>query len=296
MISVEDINEAYSNTPTNITEAALLLGCSRKTLLRIMKEKGVPSKSHSWRSHSSSSVSKKELVGVEIITQEYLQTPRNITDAAKSIGCSVAFLRRSMQTHGISAKHKAWNTARSTEFPALQSAAWLRSELETKSYSLVAKEVGTTAGNVAYYALKHGLSMPGRRSEATRKGFDKKYGGVRGGQNAANWKGGRRTTTKGYIMLWSPEHPLKNGDNYVMEHRLVMEKHLGRYLTPSEVVHHKNGDKQDNRLENLELVSDRGTHTRDHFERSHVTDLFKIENDRLRSLLLAQGINPDILK
>ena len=49
------------------------------------------------------------------------------------------------------------------------------------------------------------------------------------------------------------EHPFSNKSNYIYEHRLIMEKHIGRYVTTDEVVAHINGIPDDNRLENLEL-------------------------------------------
>ena len=69
------------------------------------------------------------------------------------------------------------------------------------------------------------------------------------------WKGGRNKNSKGYIEIYMPDHPFCRGGKYVAEHRLVMEKHLGRYLKPYEKVHHRNCIKDDNRLENLQLVT-----------------------------------------
>ena len=82
------------------------------------------------------------------------------------------------------------------------------------------------------------------------------------GSKASNWKGGK-ILVGGYLYIYSPTHPNKTKDGYVCEHRLVMEKHIGRYLKPNEIVHHKNKNTQDNRIENL-LLMERGDHTRLH--------------------------------
>lgn len=57
----------------------------------------------------------------------------------------------------------------------------------------------------------------------------------------------------GYIRVLRPGHPMAGSGGYVLEHRLVMAEHLGRELLNSETVHHRNGIRDDNRLENLEL-------------------------------------------
>ena len=63
----------------------------------------------------------------------------------------------------------------------------------------------------------------------------------------------RHTNKDGYVYVYYRAHPNCDKEGRVFEHRLVMEEKLGRYLLPFESVHHKNGVRKDNRIENLEL-------------------------------------------
>jgi len=76
-------------------------------------------------------------------------------------------------------------------------------------------------------------------------------------------KGGRIISC-GYILIWQPHHPFADRRGYVSEHRLVMEKKIGIFLEKGEVVHHKNGNRADNRVENLQLFRNHSEHMKKH--------------------------------
>lgn len=136
--------------------------------------------------------------------------------------------------------------------------------------------------------------MAGKRhrpdSLAKMREIKKAHGLLSRGPNSSNWKGGTYLM-RGYRMVaTSPEDRdrfagMVSPSGYVMEHRLVMARKLGRPLTSKEVVHHRNGTKTDNRIRNLEL-SDNATHKREH--QAIVRELRRLrrENEQLKSELL----------
>jgi hypothetical protein len=89
--------------------------------------------------------------------------------------------------------------------------------------------------------------------------------GKRGkGNKNPHWKGGLYKGTDGYIYVHRPEHPNAKPGGYYAEHRLVMEKKLGRFLSKTEIVHHMNHVGDDNRIENLMLMESNGRHSSFH--------------------------------
>jgi hypothetical protein len=95
---------------------------------------------------------------------------------------------------------------------------------------------------------RQGLRMKGvKRSEETKRKIaqNKTIKGI----------GGKNKAPNGYVRIYFPDHPKSGKDGYILEHDLIMECVLGRWLTDNEVVHHKNFVRDDNRLCNLQLMT-----------------------------------------
>lgn len=112
---------------------------------------------------------------------------------------------------------------------------------------------------------KTSIAKATHRKRKLLKGRAKMYiSGHNKAKNSRHLRGGH-ITAKGYIRILKPNHHLSDQNGYVYEHRLIAETILGRKLVKGETIHHKNGDKTDNRPENLAIFNGSGEHTRFHY-------------------------------
>ena len=88
------------------------------------------------------------------------------------------------------------------------------------------------------------------------------------GNKNPRWKGGRKYDGQGYVLIYMPKHPRPSSKNYIYEHRLVMETHINRLLKSTEIVHHINGIRDDNRINNLMLFYSNREHKLHHIKLS----------------------------
>ena len=200
-----------------------------------------------------------KLIDREWLEVEYVDKLRTLQSIADEVGCNKATVGRALKRLGLKRRK------RTSRYKLINDKEWLRVEyLDNKrSIADLSREIGCTVGPVRDALRAMGIQT--RNNIEARRLYDEQR--THTGHLASNWRGGR-SKTGGYIKIYNPDHPYATKQGYVMEHRLLMEKHLGRYLKPGEIVHHLDGNKQNNTIENLELTRN-GRHIHDHFMNSH---------------------------
>jgi hypothetical protein len=112
----------------------------------------------------------------------------------------------------------------------------------------MAREVGTKGAEVKKFLRRQGIMNDFPKATY--------------GERHYAWKG-RLVDKDGYILIHHKGHPnARKHTHYILEHRLVMEQAIGRILLPEEVVHHKDQNKQNNQIDNLQLFDCNGNHLR----------------------------------
>lgn len=144
--------------------------------------------------------------------------------------------------------------------------------VQNKPMHEIAKELKIAVGSVYNYlhkykiqtrpqykgfkGKKHSQETKGRISERTKGRIFSEE--TKSKMSESHKKGGighKKLRADGYVAIYFPDHPKSSSDGYIMEHDLIMECIIGRRLEDFEVVHHKNRIRNDNRKENLELLT-----------------------------------------
>jgi hypothetical protein len=176
----------------------------------------------------------------------------SLPQLAREFGGSHPAVRKALLRHGVQMRgvgRAAWR-----DFTAGQQAEIIRRWRDGESQSRIANSFGTTQVIISRFLVRNGIEPVSRPYN------------LRGAQNP-NWKGGVAIFSGYRGVKVHPDDPFANmalTQGYVLEHRLVMARAIGRPLRSDETVHHVNGDKLDNRLENLQLRNGnhgRGTRT-----------------------------------
>jgi hypothetical protein len=220
------------NEGLSVPRIARQAGTGNDTVSRVLREEGIQA-----RYGGQNRRFKPEQV--ETIASEY-RAGASLARLARRHGGSPQVVAKALARAGVERRAKG-----TRKFWTDERVAWMREQHETgRSQGSIAQEIGLSQTAVGRKLRDLGILRPTPKAK---------------GQDHGSWKGGRVVDGSGYVrVLVADDIDVKLAGRtisggYVLEHRLVMARALGRPLTRRESVHHINGDRTDNRLENLQL-------------------------------------------
>jgi transposase len=221
----------------SLTDLAQAYGASRTTLARALKEAGANA---------------PDLWQLPTDAVDRYQSGESLKSLAAEYGTSYQTVKRRLEEAGV----KTRGHAKTPKQREKRSASKTLPVDEDRLRELASQ--GMSCRDMAPHL---GVSEHVVRERMVRLGIPRLPAKARPERNHF-WNGGRTVDKHGYVLVKAPDHPYKNYQGYVREHRLVMEQQLGRYLESGEVVDHIDGNTSNNDPSNLRLFASNAEHLR----------------------------------
>jgi transposase len=258
----ELLSEMYNLEGMTLKDLAKYYNCGTATIYRYLRKHGLENKKYSdsdklevvdEETNSSTVQPRKQrlelLRDYDFLFKRYHEDYKLLSEIASEIGCSETQVYRWLKTHKIPKRERptVLKKERSDRAGLMYDQEWLETQyvkLE-RSKSEIAQEMGIKESTVSRQLTRMGVS---KRKMKSKKDWP------------SNPLGPGRKWAEGYIKRNMPSHPHAQRGGWILEHRVVAEEALGRYLTKEEEVHHINEKRDDNRIENLIVFPTKNDH------------------------------------
>jgi transcriptional regulator with XRE-family HTH domain/uncharacterized protein (DUF1330 family) len=191
-----------------------------------------------------------KFISYETLFELYIKQRKTQKQIAETLGVTIKTVQNYMALHNIKGrdvnKENSLLAKLNVTDEQFKNTLKFKYEFQKTSIIKLAREFDVSARIISKYLERYQIPLRNHK-ESNRVSNS--------GSDNPKWNGGKRYHSDGYIQVLVPNHPHSVGCGYVYEHRVIMEQHVGRFLERDEHVHHLNGNKTDNRIENLQLLS-----------------------------------------